>query len=103
MVMALLNSSFFTNKLLLFFLLSVRHLFWQQDRPGCALWGMSVNRPMLTVVIYLFIYPFLQGDGEILVREVAERWKTIDYEVTCGLLPRVHRVYLGNDGSEVEM
>lgn len=34
-----------------------------------------------------------QGEAQILVSEVAERWETIAYEVTCGLSPRVRRVY----------
>jgi alanine racemase len=34
-----------------------------------------------------------QGDERILAEEVAQRLDTINYEVTCGLLPRVPRVY----------
>jgi len=34
-----------------------------------------------------------QDTATIPVRDVARRWATIDYEVTCGLLPRVRRVY----------
>lgn len=34
-----------------------------------------------------------QGDERILAEELARRLDTINYEVTCGLLPRVPRVY----------
>ena len=34
-----------------------------------------------------------QGDQRILCEEVAQRLGTINYEVTCGLLPRIPRVY----------
>jgi alanine racemase len=34
-----------------------------------------------------------QGDQRILCEEVAQRLRTINYEVTCGLLPRVPRLY----------
>jgi alanine racemase len=36
-----------------------------------------------------------QGDERILCEEVARRLDTINYEVTCGLTPRVRRAYLG--------
>jgi len=36
-----------------------------------------------------------QGDETILCEEVAERLQTINYEVTCGLLPRVRRDHRG--------
>jgi len=36
-----------------------------------------------------------QGDETILCEEVAERLQTINYEVTCGLLPRVWRDHRG--------
>jgi len=34
-----------------------------------------------------------QGDEHITAEEVAQRWGTINYEVTCGLAARVPRVY----------
>ena len=34
-----------------------------------------------------------QGDERITAEEVARRLDTINYEVTCGLLPRVPREY----------
>jgi alanine racemase len=34
-----------------------------------------------------------QGAQQILASELATRWGTIDYEVTCGISPRVPRVY----------
>jgi alanine racemase len=34
-----------------------------------------------------------QGDERITAEEIARRLGTINYEVTCGLLPRVPRVY----------
>jgi len=34
-----------------------------------------------------------QGDEHMSAEEVAERWGTINYEVVCGLSPRVRRVY----------
>ena len=34
-----------------------------------------------------------QGDQRILCEEVAQRLGTINYEVTCGLLPRIPRLY----------
>ena len=34
-----------------------------------------------------------QGDERILCEEVARRLRTINYEVTCGLLPRVRRLH----------
>jgi alanine racemase len=34
-----------------------------------------------------------QGDERILCEEVARRLDTINYEVTCGLSPRVRRLY----------
>ena len=36
-----------------------------------------------------------QGDERIRAEEVARRLGTINYEVTCGLLPRVRREYGG--------
>ncbi|HVF79076.1 MAG TPA: alanine racemase [Solirubrobacteraceae bacterium] len=41
-----------------------------------------------------------QGEGHISTEEVAQRLGTINYEVTCGLLPRVPRVY-HRDGEPV--
>ena len=41
-----------------------------------------------------------QGDERITAEEVAQRLDTINYEVTCGLLPRVPRVY-HRDGEPV--
>jgi alanine racemase len=41
-----------------------------------------------------------QGEGQISTEEVAQRLGTINYEVTCGLLPRVPRVY-HRDGEPV--
>jgi alanine racemase len=35
----------------------------------------------------------VQGDGRITAEEVARRLSTINYEITCGLLPRVPREY----------
>jgi alanine racemase len=35
----------------------------------------------------------LQGTGRITAEEVARRLQTINYEITCGLAPRVTRVY----------
>ena len=34
-----------------------------------------------------------QGDERILCEEVARRLDTINYEVTCGLSPRVRRLH----------
>lgn len=34
-----------------------------------------------------------QGGERISAEEVAERWSTINYEVVCGLSPRVRRIY----------
>lgn len=34
-----------------------------------------------------------QGEERIAVEEVAERWGTINYEVTCGIAARVNRLY----------
>jgi alanine racemase len=34
-----------------------------------------------------------QGDERITVEEIAQRWGTINYEVVCGIGPRVPRVY----------
>ena len=34
-----------------------------------------------------------QGDERILCEEVAQRLGTINYEITCALLPRVRRFY----------
>ena len=36
-----------------------------------------------------------QQDDVIRVEDVAQRWQTINYEVTCGLGARVPRIYLG--------
>jgi alanine racemase len=41
-----------------------------------------------------------QGDERITAEEVAQRLDTINYEVTCGLLPRVPRIY-HRDGEPV--
>jgi alanine racemase len=35
-----------------------------------------------------------QGKQAITVDEVAKRWKTINYEVTCGLAERLPRIYI---------
>jgi alanine racemase len=35
----------------------------------------------------------LQGSGRITAEEIARRLETINYEITCGLTPRVTRVY----------
>jgi alanine racemase len=43
-----------------------------------------------------------QGDARISAEEVAQRLGTINYEVTCGLLPRVPRLY-HRDGEPVPM
>jgi alanine racemase len=37
-----------------------------------------------------------QGDERMSAEEVAERWGTINYEVVCGLSPRVRRIYDSN-------
>jgi alanine racemase len=37
-----------------------------------------------------------QGDEEIRVEEVAERWGTINYEVITGISARMPRVYVRN-------
>ena len=37
-----------------------------------------------------------QGADRISAEEIAQRWGTINYEVTCGVAARVSRVYLGN-------
>jgi alanine racemase len=34
-----------------------------------------------------------QGEERITAEEVAERWETINYEVTCGIAARVYRLY----------
>jgi alanine racemase len=39
-----------------------------------------------------------QGDERILCEEVARRLDTINYEVTCGISPRVPRVHVHSDG-----
>ena len=36
-----------------------------------------------------------QGDEEITADQVAQTWKTINYEVTCGIGARVPRIFLG--------
>jgi alanine racemase len=40
-----------------------------------------------------------QGNERISVEDVAERWGTINYEVVCGLSPRVRRVYDTSEAS----
>jgi len=35
----------------------------------------------------------VQGEQRITAEELARRLDTINYEITCGLLPRVPRVY----------
>jgi alanine racemase len=35
-----------------------------------------------------------QGEARITVEEIAKRWGTINYEVVCGIGPRVPRVYV---------
>jgi alanine racemase len=37
-----------------------------------------------------------QGGDRILCEEVAHRLSTINYEVTCGISPRVPRTYVGS-------
>jgi alanine racemase len=39
-----------------------------------------------------------QGDERILCEEMAWRLDTINYEITCGISPRVHRMWLGEAG-----
>jgi alanine racemase len=39
-----------------------------------------------------------QGDDRILCEEVARRLDTINYEITCGIGPRVPRVHVGSEG-----
>ena len=39
-----------------------------------------------------------QGDERILCEEVARRLETINYEVTCGISPRVPRVQVRSAG-----
>jgi alanine racemase len=39
-----------------------------------------------------------QGDDRILCEEVARRLDTINYEITCGIGPRVPRVHVGPEG-----
>ncbi len=34
-----------------------------------------------------------QGDEEITVDEIADRWNTLNYEVVCGLADRLPRIY----------
>jgi alanine racemase len=40
----------------------------------------------------------VQGDDRILCEEMARRLKTINYEITCGIGPRVPRVHVGSAG-----
>ncbi len=37
-----------------------------------------------------------QGDSRISAEEIATRWGTINYEVTCGITSRVPRIYVQN-------
>ena len=37
-----------------------------------------------------------QGEERITADEIAERWGTVNYEVTCGLSARVPRTYLAD-------
>jgi alanine racemase len=37
-----------------------------------------------------------QGGSRISAEQVAKRWDTINYEVTCGIGARVPRFYLGD-------
>jgi alanine racemase len=39
-----------------------------------------------------------QGDERISAEEVAERWSTNNYEIVCGIGPRVPRLYSGDKG-----
>jgi alanine racemase len=39
-----------------------------------------------------------QGDDRILCEEVARRLETINYEITCGIAPRVPRVQVRSAG-----
>jgi alanine racemase len=39
-----------------------------------------------------------QGDDRILCEEVARRLDTINYEIACGIAPRVPRVHVGSEG-----
>jgi alanine racemase len=39
-----------------------------------------------------------QGEERILAEETACRLQTINYEVTCGISPRVPRVWAGGSG-----
>jgi alanine racemase len=35
-----------------------------------------------------------QGDDEITATEISEKWKTINYEVICGMAARMPRHYI---------
>ncbi len=39
-----------------------------------------------------------QGDSRIRAEDIADRWGTINYEVTSGIAARVPRVYLSDTG-----
>jgi alanine racemase len=42
-----------------------------------------------------------QGDERMSAEEVAKRWGTINYEVICGLSPRVRRVYDAKEANNI--
>lgn len=39
-----------------------------------------------------------QGEARLPAEELGARWGTVNYEVVCGISPRVPRVYLGEEG-----
>jgi alanine racemase len=54
---------------------------------------LDVGRPPAAAVGDAAVLIGAQGDERIAAEEVARRMGTINYEVTCGLLPRVPRAY----------
>jgi alanine racemase len=63
---------------------------------------LDVGRPPGAAVGDAAVLIGAQGGERIYAEEVAQRLGTINYEVTCGLLPRVPRVY-HRDGEPVQV
>jgi alanine racemase len=63
---------------------------------------LDVGRPPDAAVGDAAVLIGVQGGERIYAEEVARRLGTINYEVTCGLLPRVPRVY-HRDGEPVQV
>ena len=62
--------------------------------------ALDVGSPPAAAVGERVVLIGAQGDERIAAEEIAQRLGTINYEVTCGLLPRVPRVY-HRDGERV--